>query len=155
MELLQWKWLYLICNNGYLQWPSTICPFMWSPFMWSCDGGHLEDYFSTSLASIRKDVECVFGMLKSRWGILDRGFKHWDITVCGKIFVTCCILHNMMLDLMVREEKANRIGRGCSIGTAWMWLEGPTPSNDNLQYNNVHPCVRKKTMIGEWYFAII
>jgi hypothetical protein len=53
--------LYLICDNDYLCWPSTICPFMRSH-----DGGWLEDYFSTNLESVRKDVECVFGILKIR-----------------------------------------------------------------------------------------
>ena len=116
--------LYLICDNGYLQWPTTICPYMRSH-----DGGRLEDYFSTNLASVRKDVECVFGILKIRWQCLDKGFKHRDITVCRKIFVTCCILHNMMLDEMVRDDMVPRVGRGCSIGTDGIWLSGHTTTN--------------------------
>ena len=113
--------LYLICDNGYLQWPILICPFMRLH-----NSGRLEDYYSSNLESVRKDVECVFGILKARWTCLDKGFKYRDITHCRKIFVSHCVLHNMMLDEMVREEKAPRIGRGCSIGDDNVWLEGPT-----------------------------
>ena len=94
--------------------------------MRSHNSGRLEDYYSSNLESVRKDVECVFGILKARWTCLDKGFKYRDITHCRKIFVTCCVLHNMMLDEMVREEKAPRIGRGCSIGDDNVWLEGPS-----------------------------
>ena len=77
--------MYLICDNGYLCWPSTICPYMRS----ESRGTRLEDLFSTNIESVRKDVECVFGILKSRWGCLDRGFKHRKIKVLGNIFGMC------------------------------------------------------------------
>jgi hypothetical protein len=85
--------VYLICDNGYICWPSTTCPYMRS----ESNGTRLEDLFSTNLESLRKDVECVFGILKSRWGCLDRGFKYRQIKVCGDIFRTCAVLYNMML----------------------------------------------------------
>ncbi len=36
----------------------------------------------------------------------------WD---CEKIFVACCVLHNMMLDEMVQEQAPPRVGRGCCM----------------------------------------
>jgi hypothetical protein len=69
--------VYLICDNGYICWPTTICPYMRSESV----GSRLEDLFSTNLESVRKDVECVFGILKSRGGCLDRGFKHRKMKV--------------------------------------------------------------------------
>ena len=74
--------------------------------MRSQNSGRLEDYFSTNFESMHKDIECVFGILKVRWTILDKGFKYRDIVSCRKIFVAYCVVHNMMLDKMVREEKA-------------------------------------------------
>ena len=62
--------------------------------------GRLEDYFLTNLESVRKDVECVFGILKGRWASLDQGFKYREI------FLTCAVLHNMMLGKMLKEECA-------------------------------------------------
>jgi hypothetical protein len=113
--------VYLICDNGYLQWPTTICPFMRSQ-----TNSPRESAFSANLESVRKDVECVFGILKARWGILDHGFKHRSIQVCRDIFIACCVLHNMMLDEMEREEAPPRIGRGCHMPHEGMWLEGPS-----------------------------
>ncbi len=91
--------VYLICDNGYLCWPTTICPYMWS----ESRGTRLKDLFSTNLES----VECVFGILKSRWGCLDRGFKHRQMKVCEDIFQTCAVLHNMMLSEMMRDDKSS------------------------------------------------
>jgi len=55
------KGAYLICDIGYLHWPTTICPFT----------RVAEGYFTTHLEGIHKDVECTFGILKKRWRILD------------------------------------------------------------------------------------
>ncbi len=48
--------MYLICNNGYLQWPTSICPYS------QADNSTAKDYFSTNLESVQKDVECTFGI---------------------------------------------------------------------------------------------
>ena len=66
--------LYLICDNGYLQWPIMICLFMRS----QTNSLH-ESAFLANMESAQKDVECIFGILILRWGILDRGFKHRKI----------------------------------------------------------------------------
>lgn len=89
-------------------------------YMRSVTNGRLEESFSANLESVRKDVECVFGILKTRWTSLDKGFKYRRIEICH------CILHNMMLDEMVREPPTNRIGRGCRMPNDGMWLAGPT-----------------------------
>ena len=131
------KGAFLICDNGYLQWPTLICPFMRSE-----GSTPLESCFSSNVKSVRKDVECCFGILKGRWKSLDRGFQHRRIKICQHIFVACCVLHNMMLDEMVREEPPPRVGRGCQMPNDGLWLEGATelpPSNEN--------CNRKFTMM--------
>jgi hypothetical protein len=68
----------------------------------------------------------VFGILKGRFGYLDSGFKHRQIAVCEMVFVSCCVLHNMMLDEMKREPPPERLGRGCQMPNSGMWLAGPT-----------------------------
>ena len=116
---------YLISDNGYLRWPITICPFMHAQKT-TCEG-----YFSTNLESVRKDVECVFGILKKRWKILDYGFKHRSIKTCSDIFATCCCLHNVMLEMMERMAKPPRVGRGMPIGTDGIWLGNPSDLTQN------------------------
>jgi hypothetical protein len=98
----------LICDNGYLHWLSSICPYE----------GHihanLEGYFSLNLKSVHKDVECTFEILKKRWKILKNGLLDWDICICEKFFVMCCCLHNFLLDLRVWNNV--QAGHGCPIG---------------------------------------
>jgi hypothetical protein len=79
--------MYLICDNGYLRWPQSICPYVGEPI------STVEGYFSSNLESVRKDVECTFGILKKRWKILNNGLMYRNIKVCKSIFVTCCCLH--------------------------------------------------------------
>jgi hypothetical protein len=55
---------YLICDNGYLRWPTTICPYM------QVDCASVEGYFSTNLEGVCKDVECMFVISKKRWGVI-------------------------------------------------------------------------------------
>ena len=50
------KGVYFICDGGYLRWPTLISPFK------HADKSSLHGYFSTNLESVRKDVECVFGI---------------------------------------------------------------------------------------------
>ena len=107
---------YLICDNGYLRWPTTICPFTW------VDNALTEGYFTTHLESIRKDVECTFGILKKRWRILNHGFFYREVQTCEKIFVTCCWLNSFLLDLMERSNV--HIGRGAPVRDDGVWLSG-------------------------------
>ena len=109
--------MYLISDNGYLRWPTTICPFTRTRV------SSAEGYFSTNIESVRKDVECTFGIIKKRWRILNNGFYQRDMVICDKIFVTCCCLNNFMLDLMERTNV--RVGRGSPMGDDGIWLSGP------------------------------
>ena len=109
---------YLICDNGYHRWPISISPYA------NVDSGSIEGYFSTNLESVRKDVECTFGILKKRWRVLNDGLYYRDINICEKIFVTCCCLNNFLLDLMTRTNV--RVGRGAPIGCDGIWLDGHT-----------------------------
>ncbi|MFM8622630.1 MAG: transposase family protein [Holophagaceae bacterium] len=123
---------YLICDNGYLQWPISICPYLRSESNTS-----RQQCFSANLESVRKDVECVFGILKERWNCLQQGFKFRSIEVCRNIFVACCVLHNMMLDEMTKEDANSTIRRGICLPNDGIWLDGHTTLNeyDNSKEN--------------------
>lgn len=122
---------YLICDNGYIQWPITICPYMRSE-----TNTPLESCFSANLESVRKDVECVFGILKERWSSLQLGFKYRRIDICQHIFVACCVLHNMMLDEMTKDDSNSKIGRGICLPNDGMWLDGPTATQHTKMQRN-------------------
>ena len=49
--------------------------------------------------SIRKDVECVFGILKGRFRILKAGIRLHGVDNADSIWSTCCALHNLLLEI--------------------------------------------------------
>jgi hypothetical protein len=83
--------------------------------------GRLEDYVLSKVESLQKDVECMFGILKGR-------FKYRDVKTCGQIYLTCAVLHNMMLSEMVREGKPPCLQRGVHLASNGIWIEGPSDS---------------------------
>ena len=77
-------------NNGYLSWSCTVPPMK--------NGVTYQDIrFSEWLESMRKDVECSFGILKRRFCILRCGMRLQSIECCDQIWLTCCALHNRLL----------------------------------------------------------
>ena len=129
--------VYLICDGGYLRWPILICPYT------GASKETEEGYFSSNLESVRKDVECLFGILKIRWKCLESGLRFRDIRVVEKVFVVCCMLHNIMLSEMERET-SYRVGRGAPIGRDAIWLADPQP----LQPQRSDPS--KKRLAAAW-----
>ena len=68
--------------------------------------------FSEWLESMRKDVECTFGILKGRFCILRYGVRMESIDRWDQLWATCCALHNMLLfvdDLDVHTYIPSRI----------------------------------------------
>ena len=89
-------WL-LIDSNGYLARPTTFPPQLRPAIA--------ELRFVISLLeSLRKDVECTFGILKGRWRILKTGIRIHGTDGPDKVFFTCCALHNKLLDIDGLDE---------------------------------------------------
>ena len=57
------KGAYGINDGGYHKWPETMDAFKTSPYQW-------EMRMTERHESVRKDVECAFGIVKKRW-VLD------------------------------------------------------------------------------------
>ena len=83
---------YVIVDNGYLSWSVTVPPLKQTNFM-------NEIRFSEWIESMRKDVECTFGILKGRWRVLRYGIKMWGIKNTDRVWLTCCALHNWLLEV--------------------------------------------------------
>ena len=82
---------YLLCDGGYHRWPCLVYPIKTGL------PGSPERKWAAMLESVRKDIEGVFGILKQRFHFLkqfNRMHRQKDI---DNAFVTCCIIHNMML----------------------------------------------------------
>ena len=90
VEEICYQGAWFIVDNGYLNWSTTIPP-MKHPVTYE------EIRFSEWMESMRKDVECTFGILKGRFTILRHGIRLNSISQCDKVWKTCCALHNKLL----------------------------------------------------------
>ena len=86
-----YKGAYLICDGGYEGLTILI-----NPNVNSCERSAV--IWAEFLESVRKDVECTFGLLKCRFHIL-KGIRFRSKSVVESTFKTCCIIHNMLLQL--------------------------------------------------------
>ena len=75
------KGSWLLRDNCYLKWPILIPPLKLST-------NHKEIRFSEWLESMRKDVECTFGILKQRFRILKSGIRVHSMEVADDVFKT-------------------------------------------------------------------
>ena len=67
-----------------------------------------EGLWSKWVESVRKDVECVFGILKGRFRCLKLPIFYQTKSVIDSMLFTCCILNNILLNVDgydVRWEK--------------------------------------------------
>ena len=80
-----------LVDNGYHKWACTQAPAK----------SHLmraEERLSEWIESFRKDAECTFGILKGRFRILQTGIRLEGTEPADKIWLTCCALHNLLLE---------------------------------------------------------
>lgn len=130
---------YIIVDNGFLSWSITVPPYKQTVDIPSIR-------WSKWVESMRKDVECTFGILKGRWRIVKTGVRVHGIGAVDRIWMTCCALHNWLLDV---DGNSNEWSGGTSINQ-WMGelgdidlehdeLESPTVFSrlaDNLNMRN-------------------
>lgn len=82
---------YLVGDSAY-----NLTPFLLVPYSTDevrSDGSGIRDSFNFFLSSSRIFIECAFGELVMRWGILWRTL-HFDLCKCQKIVQVCMLLHN-------------------------------------------------------------
>ena len=90
IQEVKYSGAWFITDNGYLNWPITIPPFK-DPKTYA------QRRWSRWIESMRKDVECTFGILKGRFVILQNGIRLHGLCNTDKVWLTCCALHNMLL----------------------------------------------------------
>jgi hypothetical protein len=82
--------LYLICDGGYLKQKSMQCPVKHTSDADLC-------HWSRWVESVRKDIECTFGVLKGRFRILKLPCLLKEKDEIDNVFWTCCALHNEIM----------------------------------------------------------
>ena len=119
---VKYKGAWVMVDNGYLKWPTTIPPFKHSNKL-------SEIRWSKWVESMRKDVECTFGILKGRWRILKSGIRLHGIEAADKIWLTCCALHNLLLD---NDGLNGEWTEGVSLSSDWEGSNGEL-SEESIQ----------------------
>lgn len=97
----QWiteKGVYLLVDGGYHKWRIMQCPIKHTP---EVD----QVRWSEFAESIRKDVECSFGILKKRFQILKIGINWQSKTNIDNAVFSCVILHNMLHEFDGYDER--------------------------------------------------
>jgi hypothetical protein len=92
IKILRFTGAYLIVGNGYLDWSCTVPPF-------GVSNNVDKIWWSKWLESMRKDVECTFGILKGRWRIIKSGVRLHGVDAVDSVWFTCCALHNWLLEI--------------------------------------------------------
>ncbi|KAK9728825.1 DDE superfamily endonuclease [Popillia japonica] len=65
------------------------------------------EYFNKRLSRARRTVECAFGIIRSKWQILDKPILT-DIDHADKIVKAICVLHNVIIDREGMEHNKKR-----------------------------------------------
>jgi hypothetical protein len=102
------KGAWLLVDGGYHKWRCLQCPLKHSAVP-------RETLWSEWAETVRKDVECAFGVLKGRFRCLKLPIYYENKDNIDSMFNCCCIMHNMLLHfdgLDVRwEQNVNYLGK--------------------------------------------
>jgi hypothetical protein len=120
------KGLYLISDNGFPEEFSFFVPPNKDAITRN------EVLWSEWLESIRKDVECFFGVLKARFRFLKNAIEYSMDTI-DAAFKTACILHNMLLAYDGFD------GSECSREDYWNALDPDLNDFDAMQNEEIIP----------------
>lgn len=92
------KGVYLLVDGGYHKWRIMQCPYKHT-----ADADRVR--WSEFAESVRKDVECSFGILKKRFQFLKNGVNWQSKNDIDNAVFSCVILHNMLHDFDGYDER--------------------------------------------------
>ena len=100
----------------------------WSIFINSYDHSTTDKqkYFAKQQEAVRKDVERVFAVLSTKFQILSRPFRLWELSDINEVMVACVIIHNIQV-----EFRINEIGEDAQIDENNLHYEKQLNNNDD------------------------
>jgi hypothetical protein len=119
----QYNGCWILCDNGYQNWSVLMAPMKDATT-------YKEIRWSKWVESVRKDVECTFGIMKGRFRILKIGIRLQTIEAVDKLWCTCCALHNMLLEDDGLSQQWNTGAR-----SDWEGELGQHSSDNNMDPN--------------------
>ena len=55
-------------------------------------------YYAKMQEVARKDVEWCFSILQSRWGVIQKPSRQWNLNTIKYILMACVFMHNMIIE---------------------------------------------------------
>jgi len=98
VKKVKYRGAWMLVDNGYMNWGVTVPPM-------KSTRTKAQWRFSKWLESMRKDVECTFGIMKGRWRILKSGIRLHGTEAADQTWKTCCALHNWLLEIDGLDNK--------------------------------------------------
>jgi len=89
-ERCEHKDTYYVCDGGYHAWQELVAPYK------NQIDGSWYSRWSANMESVRKDVECTFGIFKKRFLILKNPIQQHVPERIEGTFITCCAIHNWL-----------------------------------------------------------
>jgi hypothetical protein len=99
--------LFVAGDSAYGLSPFLVTPYDTDELKDDVEGAR--DSFNFHLSSCRIYIECAFGEVVMRWGILWRTLL-FDLKKCAKIVQVCMLLHNFILSLRDVDDQRADIG---------------------------------------------
>jgi len=88
----QHEGVYVLTDGGYCGWRTTVSPIAHPR------PGSAEERWNKHHESLRKNVECAFGIIKIRFRVLRSTILRRDTNAVEDMFKVCACLHNMLID---------------------------------------------------------
>lgn len=82
---------YYLADGIYPEWAAFVKTFKLPQY-------EKHKLFAQKQESTRKDIECAFGVLQSRFAIIRIPARMWKKRTLGEIMYACIILHNMIVE---------------------------------------------------------
>lgn len=114
------------------------------------------------MESVRKDVECFFGILKGRFRILKLPILYRDKKAIDNVFFACCILHNILHAYDGLDELEADVDWAGADGCHDPWIVDPATDvtsfgdqsgggKETVEVESAHAVLRKKLVTSFAY----
>jgi len=117
--LLEQQGIYLVGDSAYNLTPFLLVPFSTDEIR--NDSGDMCDAFNFFLSSSRINIECAFGELVRRWGILWRTL-HFDLAKSQRVVQVCMLLHNYIKNCHENDDDIDEVD--------WQPRQHPSANNE-------------------------
>jgi hypothetical protein len=108
-------------------------------------------HYSKVQEACRKDVERCFGVLQSRFAIIQNPSRHWSQDTISDIMIACVVLHNMVIE----DEQENNLQPILEINAALQFGHGVTfeelaAATQEIEDEDVHFSLRGDLIEHLW-----